>query len=109
MPTTYGGILSESAFAVANHGFAEEEYVPPNTRPGADWHALVTVSATVLLNLGETDLAERFRDKVPGIAGALIWIKTTADGTVQVVEWGTDEGPTSGTDKVSRAWDEFTS
>lgn len=96
--------IAEGAYVTANHGFTEEEYGDVST---TGYNALVSVSATTLLNLGENDLAEEFRKMVPGIAGALVWIRETNEGFVNVIEWGTDEGLTSGTDRVNQKWDEF--
>lgn len=105
MSHKFDNVIAEAAYEIAGHGFAEEEYGEVST---TGWNALVTVSATTLLNIGaDADLIERFRAEVPGIAGALAWIRESNEGFVTLVKHGTDEGLHSGIDIVNRDWDEF--
>lgn len=101
----FDNVIAEAAYVISLNGFNEEEYGEVST---TGWNGLVTVSATTLLNVGaESDLVDRFRTEVPGVAGALVWIREDDQGFVHLVEWGTDEGMTSGTDTVNRKWDEY--
>lgn len=104
--TAFDSVLAEAAWAVAGHGFAET--FGDLSAGDPSWNAFVHVSSTVLLNLDETELRERYDDvwRADGIDGRLVWIKQTDDGQVSVVMHGSDAGPRSGTDLVGRAWDE---
>lgn len=103
MSSKFDGAVAEAACEIAGHGFAEE--CGSVDEPGG-WNALVDVSASTLQNVGaDPDLVERFRAEVPGVAGALVWVRADGQGRVMLVMHGTDEGPRSGTDAVIRAWD----
>lgn len=94
--------LAEAAYAVCNHGFAEEEF---GTVQDIGWNALVDVTPTVLLNLGETDLFRKVQDQNMPFSGYLVWVREDSQGNVSVVEFGSDEGLRSGTDLVNEAFD----
>ncbi len=100
----FDSILAEAAHVIHLHGFAADEY--GSSTEGDGWNGLVDVSATVLLNLGETEVRERFMaEHGDAIAGFLVWIREDPQGFVSVVEYGSDEGTRSGTDLVSQAFD----
>jgi hypothetical protein len=73
-------ILNESAFAIANHGFASEF---GNVDSIGGWNGLVEVSAVLLDNLGEHDLANEYRT-VHGAAAFQVWIHQATDGTKSI-------------------------
>lgn len=50
-------------------------------------------------------LASRYASQYNPSGGHLVWIRDTGD-RIEVVEFGTDNGPRSGTDLVNRAYDE---
>jgi hypothetical protein len=101
--------LVEAAYAVAGHGFAQEE--SGNVEELTGWNALVSVNATVLINLGEDELHERYTSflwlTVEEPAGFFVWIRQDNQGFVKCIEFGTDSSLVSGTDKVNADWDAF--
>lgn len=103
----FDSVLAEAAYAVAGHGFTDEEF--SNVQDSTGWNALVTVSATTLLNVGETEIRDRFlaeHSDAP-LDGYLAWIRENDQGFVTLVTHGSDAGSRSGTDLVSRAWDAY--
>lgn len=54
----FSNIEAECAHAIVGHGFAESEFGTVED-PGG-WNGLVTVSAVLLLNVGEEELAQKF-------------------------------------------------
>ena len=95
--------LAEAAYAVANHGFAEEEFGSVTLPEG--WNALVDLTPTVLLNLDETDLFRTMQNEGMPFSGYLVWVREDSQGFVSVVEFGSDEGTRSGSDLVNEAFD----
>lgn len=93
--------LAEAAYTIANHGFTEDEF---GTVEDIGWNALVVVSSTVLLNLGEIDLRDAACAYAPD-SGWLVWVREDSQGFVSVVEFGDDEGTRSGSDLVNAAFD----
>jgi hypothetical protein len=82
----YQNVLAEAAYAIAGHGFAEDEIgdlSEPNRGP---WQALVIVSAVLLLNVGETELAERLRasDDIDGESEFFVWVIEHDNGSVEM-------------------------
>lgn len=76
-------VLAEAAYAIAGHGFAEQE-IGSATVPGeGPWQATVRVTRVGLLNLGEDDLAERFAEHVVNHECEFyVWITEDGDGFV---------------------------
>jgi len=77
--------LAEAAYAIAGHGFADT-FGEASDLTG--WNGLATVSPVLLMNVGETDLAETLRARY-GDAEYIVWIREDNSGFVDVVEWGT--------------------
>lgn len=77
---------ADAAWAVANHGFVEREH--GEVGEGDGWMGLVTVSPTVLLNLGENALATLLREQ-SGDVDTLVWIAQGEDGQVRTVLYAT--------------------
>lgn len=102
----FDNVIAEAAYEIAGHGFVEEEY---GTSETTGWNALVTVSATTLLNVGaESDLIDRFRAEVPGIAGTLAWIRENDEGFVFLVDHGGDGARSGGiAESVERKFAEY--
>lgn len=101
----FDNTLAEAAYAVCNHGFAEDEF---GTVDDIGWNALAVVSSTVLLNLDvEDDLIQRVLAEFPETrtSGLLVWIQEDSQGFVTVQSFGSDEGLRSGTDLVNEAYD----
>lgn len=101
----FDSTLAEAAYAVAGHGFAEDEF---GSVQDIGWNAVVVVSSTVLLNLGEDlDLIDRLTDEFPDTLrdGYLVWVREDSQGFVSVVEYGSDSGLRSGSDLVNEAFD----
>jgi hypothetical protein len=87
MTTPIGQVYIDSAHFLAIEGFAAYEFGPTKHTP---WNALVTVSPSVLLNLGNEVLAESLRRlTLPGWAG-LVWITRTGNGPVVRVKMATE-------------------
>jgi hypothetical protein len=87
MSTPIGQVYTDSAYFLAIEGFAAYEFGPSNQ---ADWNALVTVSPTLLLNLGNTVLAENLRHlTLPGWAG-LVWLRLTSENQRVLVKMATE-------------------
>jgi hypothetical protein len=100
----FDSVLAEAAHVIHMHGFAADEFGSATESDG--WNGLVDVSATILLNLGETELQERFAAEHGHVVGGfLVWIREDSQGFVSVVEFGSDSGLRSGTDVVSQAFD----
>lgn len=78
----FDNVLAEGAYEITLHGFADEEYGTTDT---TGWNALVTVSAVTLLNVGATDLSERFRQEYGGDT-AYAWIRENNEGFVTLVD-----------------------
>lgn len=93
--------LAEAAYAIANHGFSVDDF---GTVQDIGWNAIVTVSSTVLMNLGENEIREKF-DAHYGDETFLVWVREGVAGSVTVVESGTDSGLRSGSDLVNEAFD----
>lgn len=100
----FDSALAEAAHAIAGHGFAEAEF--GSVQEGG-WNALVVVSPTILLNLGENEVRDTLLDFMPNmpVAGYLVWIREDSRGFVTEVEYASDEGLRSGTDLLNRAFD----
>lgn len=94
--------LAEAAYAVCNHGFTEDEF--GSVQEGG-WNALAVVTPTVLLNLDETDLFRTMQNEGMPFSGYLVWVREDSQGFVSVVEFGSDEGTQSGSDRVNEAFD----
>ena len=100
----FDSVLAEAAHAISTHGFTQSEF--GSTEDGG-WNGLVDVSATVLLNLGEHELRDRFTTAHgDAVGGFLVWLREDSQGFVSVVEFGSDSGARSGTDLVGRAFDD---
>lgn len=99
----FDNILAEAAYAICNHGFAEDEF--GSVEYGTGWNALAVVSPVLLRNVGETENADKLEDEY-GTESFLVWIREDSQGFVTLVEHGTDNGLTSGTDKINREFDE---
>lgn len=93
--------LAEAAYAVAGHGFTEDEF---GTVDDIGWNAVVVVSPTILLNLGETEIRDAY-ENLHGNDDLLVWVREDSQGFVSVVEYGSDSGLRSGTDLVNEAFD----
>lgn len=74
----FDGLLSEAAYAVASHGFADAEF---GTVDDVGWNALAVVHAPSLLNIGEEDLARRVRYRHRD-REVMVWIAANSDGSV---------------------------
>jgi len=102
----YSSILAEAADAVVCNGFAEDSF--GDVQEPAGYNALAVVSSTVLLNLGETELRDRydseFGDPRNNPSGYLVWIREDNNGFVDVVKCGSDYGTYSGSDAVNEAF-----
>ena len=100
----FDSVLAEAAHMISMHGFTADEF--GSSTEGDGWNGLVDVSATVLLDLGEGDLRDRFvTEHGDAVGGFLVWIREDSQGFVSVVEYGSDEGTRSGVDLVGRAFD----
>jgi hypothetical protein len=100
----FDSVMAEAAHVIHAHGFAADEF--GSSVEGAGWNGLVTVSAPVLLNLGENELRDRFvAEHSDTVGGFLVWIQEDTQGFVSVVEFGSDEGTRSSTDLVNQAFD----
>lgn len=100
-PGEPGDILARAAFAIAGHGFAEEEF--GNTEDSIHWNALVVVSGVLLLNLDETDIYDEYVEAgyvCPAGREYLVWVQQDNDGHVMVKMYG----PNEGADRVSDLW-----
>lgn len=105
----FQNVLAEAAHAVCNHGCGEEEF--GSTGDTGGWNALAVVSGTILMNLDEADLWERYVNEQgdpPGDpSGWLVWINEGEQGDVFEIMRGHDGGLGSGTDLVNRAFDKM--
>lgn len=81
--TSFDGLYAEAAWAVANHGFTIDEW--GEVGAAGDWNALVTISPTVLLNLGEDDLAARLEERI-GDGERDVHVRQLNDGQVVTKE-----------------------
>jgi hypothetical protein len=91
-------VLQEAALAVLGHGFGDQFGDMAETD---GWNGLAYVSAVVLDNLGEHDLATEYRSVMPG--AAQVWVRTVFTGVtfIRTSAWvGTPEEQ-----KLLRAWD----
>lgn len=98
----FDNILAEAAYAICGHGFSEDEF--GSVEHGMGWNAVAVVSTTVLLNVGEGGLAKQF-DHEYGSETFLVWIREDSQGFVCLVWHATDNGLTSGSDLLNRAFD----
>jgi hypothetical protein len=90
MSTYIGQVYADSAYFIALEGFVAYEY--GSTRNTA-WNALVTISPTLLLNLGNEVLAESLRRlTLPGWTG-LVWVTRTGDGPAVLVKMAAEGSP----------------
>lgn len=94
----FDNILAEAAYEITLHGFHEEEY---GTTETTGWNAFTSVSAVTLLNVGATDLSERFRAE-HGESTLYAWIRVDNAGFVTLVEHSTNVM------EVERAFDKYT-
>src|SRR5687768_588281 len=97
----FDNAIAEAAYEIAGHGFTEETYGEVST---TGWNALVTVTPSVLLNLGsDSDLIDRVRAE--GVYeltdGVLAWIRESNEGFVTLVEHSTDVA------EVEAKWNAF--
>lgn len=99
----FDSMLAEAAYAVAGHGFAEDEFGTVDETIG--WNAVVNVTPTVLLNLDETDLFRKVQNDRMPFDGYLVWVHEDSQGFVSVVAYGSDSELRSGTDSVNEAFD----
>lgn len=81
----FDNVLAEAAYEISGHGFHEEEYGTTDT---TGWNAFASVSAVTLLNVGATDLSERFRAE-HGESTLYVWIRENNEGFVNLIEWST--------------------
>lgn len=101
----FGSVLAEAAYLVALDGFAREF----GSVQDGGWNGMADVSGSVLLNVGADEdvraryLAEHGAREPQGLT---VWIREDSQGFVDVVEYGADDGPRSGTDLVVRAFDD---
>jgi hypothetical protein len=99
-------IMLAAAEAIANHGFAEDEFGTTDGLHGNN--LLVTLNHVTLLNVGEVDLAEQVR-KI-GEQTFTVWVWTGNSGKIaRFAPEGEDEQIVQGfeADKAEeRAWDE---
>lgn len=104
----FEGLLARVAYDITLNGFASDEFGTVEDSTG--WNALVEMDSGTVDQIEDDELRERFAvDYGASIhGGALVWIRADSYGFVDVVMWGHDSGVTSGTDRVSREWDEFT-
>jgi hypothetical protein len=98
----FDNVIAEAAYAIASHGFAEEEYGEVST---TGWNALVTVSATTLLNVEEIDLSERLRAEYGG-SEIFAWIRENSEGFVSLIDHMIDSNRDDVATVESR-WDEY--
>lgn len=101
----FDNVIAEAAYAIAGHGFADEESGSVEETDG--WNALVTVSSAVLLNLHEFNICERFRDAHQG-ATMFVWIREDSDGFVRIIDmiWDTNRESLKRVEDRWSAWQE---
>jgi len=69
-------VVQEAAHAVTMHGFTEQEF---GSVDGHGWNGIVVVSAVILDNLGEHELADALRER--GIvADLVVWLSESPTG-----------------------------
>ena len=100
--SNFDDVLAEAAYSIANHGFAEDEF--GTVEDAAGWNGIVVVSPTILLNLDEKNIRDRY-ENLYGNDDLLVWVREDSQGFVTVVEYGSDSGLRSGTDLVNEAFD----
>lgn len=101
----FANVRAEAAHVIAGHGFADEESGSVEETDG--WNALVTVSAQVLMNLGEEDLWKEFYLNHAG-SEMFVWIREDSQGFVHVVDliWDTNREPLKRVEDRWNAWQE---
>lgn len=72
----FDDLLGQAAWAVANHGFVEQESWLEDD--GGDWQGLVLVSSAVLLNLHEMALHQAVRCVI-GEGEHLVWLRQSEE------------------------------
>lgn len=85
MSTPIGQIYADAAYALSLEGAAVYEFGPTDRTA---WNALVVISPTLLLNIGNQVLAESLRRlTTPSWNGEfLVWISRTGTGPVVLVK-----------------------
>lgn len=101
----FANVRAEAAYVIAGHGFADEESGTVEEADG--WNALVTVSAQVLMNLGEEDLFNRFHAEHQG-ATMFVWVREDSQGFVHLVDmiWDTNRESLTRIEDRWNAWQE---
>lgn len=98
----FDNVLAEGAYAICNHGFAEDE--TGSVHYGIGWNALAVVSPVLLRNVGETEIADKLEDEY-GTESFLVWIREDSQGFVSLIDFSADSGLTSGTDLINQEFD----
>lgn len=98
----FDNVLAEGAYAICNHGFAEDE--TGSVHYGIGWNALAVVSPVLLRNVGETEIADKLEDEY-GTESFLVWIREDSQGFVSLIDFSDDSGLTSGTDLINQEFD----
>lgn len=85
----FANVRAEAAYVIATHGFTDEQY--GESGYGDGWNALVTVSAQVLMNLGEEDLWKSFYATHEG-STMFVWVREDSQGFVHCIDqiWDTN-------------------
>jgi len=97
----FSDVLAEAAWHCLDSAHADDDF----TDPAGHRNSISEVGAQRLRDLGCHDLAERYVNEYqPSAGGHLVWIRDT-DAGVEVVEFGTDDGLRSGTDRINQAYD----
>lgn len=103
-PTMIDGsedLLTQAALAMLGNGFGDE-YGTMESSDG--WNGLAYVSGPVLDNIGEHDLAARFRAMFPFRSPACqVWVRTIDTGATYLRTSAWDASPDA--DRLIRTWD----
>lgn len=99
----FANVIAEAAYVIAGHGFADEESGSVEETDG--WNALVTVSAQILMNLGEDDLWKSFYATHEG-ATMFVWVREDSQGFVHCVDqiWDTNRESLKRVEDRWNAW-----
>lgn len=80
--TKFTDVTAEAAYIIAGEGFAEEF---GNVETTAKWNALCDVNHVTLRNIGENELADRFKAE-HGENTITVWVQADSDGFVSTIE-----------------------
>lgn len=90
MSGKFRDVVAEAAYAIAGHGFTEEE--AGNVSEGTPWQAVVVISPVLLMNVAEEGLAYRLgrwliHNHMREDQTIYVWLSEDTQGFVDVEMW----------------------